>query len=329
MLKHLRTHMRWIMIAIVLAFLLSTFLMYDSGRSRRGPAPDADGRVQDYAVASINGRDLMRSELEIMVRNYVQQSNIRELTSADIPYLFQAALDNAVFQTELNKEVEARNPDVSEQEINLQINSMADRFPTRETFYQSMERSGVKMDDLRRDVRRQIATEKTVSGLLTVEVISDDALRSFYDVMKTFAFRVPKGFTFDIIELSEDKTALDLREKIAADSGGWLETISGHPRSSDVIRKTDEPVFFSEAALSEDKKLSYMISLEIGETGHVTEVSSSDYMIAVKRENREETVMPFDEVSFDIRMMLEQQQQRNALDKFRNDMITRAVLEIY
>ena len=328
LLKHLRTHMRWIMIAIALAFLLSTFLMYDSG-TNRGREP-SDGRFQDYAVAAVNGREMMRSELEMIVRNYIQQSNIREISSADIPYLYQAAFDNAVFQIELDKEVDSRNLDVSEDEITFQINNMADQFPTREAFFQSIERSGVKMEDLRRDLRRQIEMEKTIENHLAgQEVVSEDAVSSFYDMMKGLFYSRPKGFLFDVIRLSDDKTAGDLRAKIAENSENWREIVSEDVYSSDILGVSPEPSFFSERALSEDESLSFMIHLEIGEVGGVAEMSSNDYMIAIKRENREETFTPFDEVSLDIRMMLEQRQQRAALDAFRRDLTARAVVEIY
>ena len=90
MLKHLRTHMRWIMGAIALAFLLSTFLMYDMRGSRRNspPSPSDDNSTQsrhnDYPVAVVNGRDIMRSDIDLMFSNYVKQSNSEPL-STDIP----------------------------------------------------------------------------------------------------------------------------------------------------------------------------------------------------------------------------------------------------
>ena len=70
MLKNLRTHMKWIMITIVVAFLLSTFLMYEGRSGRRGPSRSADGTMTDYEVAAVDGRPLMRSELENRLRAY-------------------------------------------------------------------------------------------------------------------------------------------------------------------------------------------------------------------------------------------------------------------
>ena len=43
--RKLRTQMRWIMLAIVVAFLLSTFLMYEGRGTRRGPRQSSNGAM--------------------------------------------------------------------------------------------------------------------------------------------------------------------------------------------------------------------------------------------------------------------------------------------
>ena len=331
MFKFLRNQMRWIMITIALAFLLSTFLMYDTRSGSRSSTPSGtseNGNILDYAVAVINGRNLMRSEMDRMVHDYVQRSNIRELSSTDIPFLYQATLDDWVFRLELSREVEARNIDVSEEEITIQVNNMADSYTTREAFQQAIQRSGIKMEDLRNDIKRQIITERTISSAIGAPTISEDTLVEFYDVMKGLLFSKPKGYMFDLVEVSVDKTAGELREKIAADLDNWREIVSQDDYSQDVVRISTEPLFFSEIALSSDSKLSFMVDLGVGEVGPVSEVSSNDFMIVIKRENMEESFTPYDEVSLDIRMMHEQQQQRAAYDSFRDALMARAIVEI-
>ena len=92
MFKKLRTQMKVIMIIVVVAFLLSTLLMYE-GRSRRTPRVNADGTMSDYEVAQVNGRAVMRSELENRLRQYAANSNQRDITSRDMPRLYQTVLD--------------------------------------------------------------------------------------------------------------------------------------------------------------------------------------------------------------------------------------------
>ena len=85
MMKFLRTQMKWIMAVIVVAFLLSTFLMYEGRGTRRTPSRNPDGTMADYEVAQINGRSLMRSELEQRLRNYLSTYSTRSMTSIDMP----------------------------------------------------------------------------------------------------------------------------------------------------------------------------------------------------------------------------------------------------
>ena len=56
MLDFLRKQMKWVMAIIVVAFLLSTFFMYEGRSTRRSPSVNADGTMTDYEVAQINGR---------------------------------------------------------------------------------------------------------------------------------------------------------------------------------------------------------------------------------------------------------------------------------
>ncbi|MCL1941272.1 MAG: hypothetical protein FWG09_04955, partial [Synergistaceae bacterium] len=200
---------------------------------------------------------------------------------------------------------------------------------TREAYYQALERSGVKMETLRSEFKRQIILEKTIDSVIKEQTVSEDAVLDFYNVMKGLLFSKPKGYTYDLIEVSVDKTARELQERVAANVEKWMEIVSEDEFSSDIVRITTEPLFFSEISISNDKDLSFMINLGIGEVGPVAVVSSNDYMIAIKREVKEESEMPFDDVSFDIRMMLEQQRQRGAVEKFRSDLKARAVVEIY
>jgi hypothetical protein len=74
LMRSLRENMRWIMFGFVVIFVLSIFGMYGfSGRQR---APKGEG-VQDYAVAEIDGKKVMRSTLEANVMNYVQRNKCK------------------------------------------------------------------------------------------------------------------------------------------------------------------------------------------------------------------------------------------------------------
>ena len=92
LMRTLRSQVRWIMIAIVILFVLSIFGMYGfSGGGKRGSNENSS---EDYTVAEIDGKTVRRSQLEVQLRQYVARMNARDITSADIPGLYQRTLEN-------------------------------------------------------------------------------------------------------------------------------------------------------------------------------------------------------------------------------------------
>ena len=89
MMNFLRKHMKGVMLLIVIAFLLSTFLMYEGRTTRRTPGRNPDGSMSDYEVATINGRSLMRSELERRLRDYLSTYSTRTCPQSIRQYLIR------------------------------------------------------------------------------------------------------------------------------------------------------------------------------------------------------------------------------------------------
>ncbi|MBQ6112376.1 MAG: SurA N-terminal domain-containing protein, partial [Synergistaceae bacterium] len=133
MMNFLRKQMKWVMAIIVIAFLLSTFLMYEGRSTRRSPSRNPDGTMSDYEVAQINGRSLMRSELEQRVRNYLQNNyNSRNLASLDMPAIYNNVLNQAILDSQLLKEVQEKGITVTDAEAEQVMKNYADTyFPTR------------------------------------------------------------------------------------------------------------------------------------------------------------------------------------------------------
>ncbi|MBQ6001601.1 MAG: SurA N-terminal domain-containing protein, partial [Synergistaceae bacterium] len=182
MMKFLRTQMKWIMAIIVVAFLLSTFLMYEGRGTRRTPGRNPDGSMTDYEVAQINGRSLMRSELEQRLRNYLSQYSTRSMASIDMPAIYRSVLDQAILESQLAKEVEEKGIRVSDAEADMAMKSYADTyFPTREAFYQVLANSGIKVDDYKKSIARQMASDRLIREAIGEVTVSEDKVAEFYD----------------------------------------------------------------------------------------------------------------------------------------------------
>ena len=101
MLRTMRNYTKVIMIIVILFFVASCFAGY--GLYSRGNRGGGDG-MRDYPVAEVNGRKVLRSELEKGAAQISEQYG-NNVSSADIPQIRRAALDGIIIQGELQKEI--------------------------------------------------------------------------------------------------------------------------------------------------------------------------------------------------------------------------------
>ncbi len=329
MMNFLRKQMKWVMAVIVVAFLLSTFLMYEGRTTRRTPGRNSDGSMSDYEVATVNGRSLMRSELERRLRDYLSSYSSRSAESLDMPAIYQAVLDQAVLESQLAKEVDEKGIRVSDTDAEAAMKAYADAYyPTRETFYQALANSGVKVEDYKRSLARQMATEQVVRSAIGEVSISEDKAVEFYETMKALIYSKPEGYMIHMADFRTNDDAEYLRAKLEAGES-WAEIVSKDELAShDVINITRNPVFLPSTAFSAGT-LNVLASLDVGKVSPVFSVTSSDFAVAMKTEHVDASVSPYAEVSGDIKTMLTNQEERARLNAYQQSLLKSAQLVIH
>ena len=328
MMNFLRKQMKWVMAIIVVAFLLSTFLMYEGRGTRRTPGRNPDGTMSDYEVAKINGRSLMRSELERRLRDYLSSYSSRSAESLDMPAIYQAVLDQAILEAQLAKEVEEKGIRVSDADADRAMKAYADTYyPTRETFYQALANSGVKVEDYKRSLARQMATEQVIREAIGEVVISEDRVKDFYDTMKTLIYSRPEGYMLHMADFKTSDDAEFMRAKLEAGESWDVIVSRDELASHDVVNITRQPVFLPTTAFSAGA-LSTLASVDVGKASPVFSMSSFDYAVGLKTEHVAESVRAYEEVSGDIRNMLTTQEQRRRLTEYESSLRNKAQLVI-
>ena len=321
--------MKWVMAIIVVAFLLSTFLMYEGRSTRRSPSRNPDGTMSDYEVAQINGRSLMRSELEQRVRNYLQNNyNSRNLESLDIHAIYNTVLNQTVLESQLLKEVQEKGITVTDAEADQVMKNYADTyFPTREAFYQVLAQNGLKVEDYKRNLARQIATERVVREAVGEITISEDQATEFYDSMKGLIYTQPEGFMIQAAQFNTSSDAENFRSRlISGDS--WLAILSDDNfDSKDVINITKDPIFMPSTAFRTGV-FTVLASIDINQPSPVFSVSSYDFAVAMKTEHVDTSVRPYNEVSGDIKTVLTQQEERRRLTNYETELRNKAQVTI-
>lgn len=329
MLKNLRTHMKWIMIAIVVAFLFSTFLMYEGRGGRRRPSRSADGTMADYEVASVGGRPLMRSELENRLRAYLENSGLRNATSLDLPVVYQAVLDQYVLERQLDSEVRKADIAISDADAEQAMKAYADSaFPTREAFYAALERQGISSAEYKKNLARQLAIQQLLHVAVGDVTVSEDEAVKFYDSVKDQLFRTPAGANLQVARFGASADAEALRASLQA-GADWAQATSGDALASmDVLSVTREPLFLPESAF-ETGALAELASLDVGAVSPVFSATSGDFSVAVKTERVSESIRPYEEVSSDVRTFLRSQEERRKLSEYEASLMAKAEVVIY
>ena len=328
MINHLRNHMKGIMLVIVIAFLASTFLMYERSGSRRTPTRNPDGSMSDYEVAQINGKSLMRSELERRLRNYLQNYESRNAVSLDMPAVYQAVLDQAVLEAQLDVEIRNKGIVITDAQADAAMKEYADTYyPTRETFYQYLAQIGIKIDDYKKNLAHQMATQQLIRSEIGDIVVSNDKAVEFYDSMKGLIYTKPEGFLIHLADFNNANSAEIMRSKLLS-GDSWLAIVSSDALSPDIINITREPVFLPSTALNSGT-LQTLASTDVGQVSNVFEITSTDFAVGLKTEHVQETITSFDEVSSDILQLLRQQEERKKLNDYEAALMAKAQLVIH
>lgn len=308
--RTLRENVKWIMIAIVVIFCLSIFGMYGFGS--RGTKKQ--NGTSDYAVATIDGKKVMRSALEQNLRSYVQRAEINNITSADLPGLYQATLDGMVIQTALAREAKELGVGASEEEIDARINEIENQFPTKEAFQQYIEQNGVDMKELRESLASQLAQMKLIEESTMGVSASDEEALDFYENTKNLFFHQPEGYNVKLARFKTEKAANDVFQ-FMDNYWTWDEALEV-VTSEDITDMTsaDATAFVPASAFS--GKLEPVMDLPLNQVSPVIEVASDDFLLVMKTGKVEESFTPFDEVSGDVKQMVENQKKQQAQNKY-------------
>ena len=322
MLRYLRSHVKAIMITVIVLFVVSIFGGYGL-YSRSGKGTDGE---RDYAVAEINGKDVMRSDIEKGTMQLAEQlGSEREVTSADIPYMRKAILDSTAIEAELEKEIKSRNIEVTENEIDESYTKIMDSYPTREEFKAFMERSGVTEAEVKSDIKKQISQKKIMDALLEEINVPADEARKFYDSARTILYKQPAGFKVNIATFKSNEAA-KLAQKSIEGGQGWDKVMDEH--KADIMSSTpyDKPVLITEQMMVDS--LAALKDLPLNKVSPVMPVTSNDSYLAIKRNKEPEKQLSYNEVSADVVAMIKEQKAQGKQQEFYTELLSRATIKI-
>ena len=323
--RTLRQQMRWIMLSVTILFVLSIFGYYGFDGTSRRSGGDGDG-IQDYAVAEVNGKKIMRSALEENLRRYVERANISNLESADMPKLRRDTLDGIIVQMQLENEAKAQGIQPSEADIDKAVSRISDNFPTKEAFQQYLDQTGTKIADLRKSLSEQLAQQKLIETALAAVKVTSADVQGFYDKTKDLFFRQPAGVKLNFARFKSLDAAKKAQGALAP-SSKWDEVMASLS-SADLLEKSpyEAPIFVPDTGFVD--KLASIASLDIDVPSEPITLSSDDILVVLKREKVDARVVSFDEVSKDVTDLVTRQNQQSVQAEYLQKLRSQAKVAI-
>ncbi len=320
MLRTLRKHTKVIMIIVILFFVASCFAGYGlyvrGGRNSEG--------MRDYPVAEIDGKEIMRSALEQGAARLSEQYGAN-ITSADVPMIRKAVIDNMAVDAELEKEIKARKIEAPESEIDEAYKRIMDSYPTREEFFAYMQRSGITEKQMKDDIARQLRMQKLMESLGENVKVEDKEVTAFYDATKDFLYKQPAGIKANIATFRKRESAEAAQKAIAA-GGKWDEEIEKHRSDVEMATPYDHPVILTDQMLQNE--LAVVKDLPLNKISPVEKANDPFVFIAINRGREAERVLPFNEVSGDVRATIRNQKMQAEQRKFFEELRARADVKI-
>ncbi|MCR6096559.1 SurA N-terminal domain-containing protein [Salipaludibacillus agaradhaerens] len=192
----------------------------EEGENNNETAMDEEGAVDadpDEPIAIVNGEEIPMEELQMQMSQYemlfAQQGMDPEdeENAAMIQELQQDILDLLVNQELLNQEADAQNIEVSDEEVEEELDQMREQFEEEEEFEQALEMQNYTLEQLEDDIRQM----KRVQELQTMAhldedqyTVSEDEAREYYEEIVMSNPEI--GEFEDIQEDIENELKLDL-----------------------------------------------------------------------------------------------------------------------
>lgn len=161
------------------------------GGCKRSYGPDV--------VATVNGQPIQRAEVEKFYRDNLgnnKEQPTKEQGDATRLGILRQLIDDEILQQSAKK----MNLVASDEEVDAKLAEMKAPY-TQEEFDRRLQAAGMSLDDLRRQIRRSLTTDKLMNKEVNSRInITDGDIANFYNANKAqFNFIEPKYDIADIV----------------------------------------------------------------------------------------------------------------------------------
>ena len=329
--------MRQVFTAILVMMVLFVFPLSAGGnREDEAESPEQAAETteaesteqadENEAVAEVNGEAVLRGEFDAAftrARQRMMQQNPMA-PQGQLDQLRGQVLENLIDRELLYQESITEGFGVSDDRVDLELETIRANFATQEEFQQALSNLGVSEDELELDIAKSLAIQTLLEEqVLSAIEVSDDEARSFYDENEEM-FTQPdqvraRHILISTQGLENEEAVLEARDRARELLGqleqgaDFAELAEEHSEGPSAPRGGDLGLFgrgqmvppFEEAAFA----------LEPGEVSDVVETQFGYHIIQVTEKVAGGPV-PFGDVQGDINQYLLQQKQGEAIQGY-------------
>ncbi|MGB4592560.1 MAG: peptidylprolyl isomerase [Coriobacteriia bacterium] len=282
------------------------------------------------AVAKVNGTKITREEFDAIVAVAKKQDTTMAALKDDDPQLLQykrLILDSMVEAELVRQDAKAQGAKIGEAEVTAKLDEIKAGYPDEETFNQTVEQSGMTMEQIRQSISDQLMYEFLYEKVAPASEITSDQVEAYYEANKATQFTTPdQSHLFHILFATDDKaTAEKVLKEIQG--GGDFEALakeySTDPGSKDSggdLGTAATSNYVEEFRVAADK-------LKVGELSGLVQ-SEFGWHIIKKTEEVKGGVQKLDEVAATIKSTLEQESRNKVWQEYLTQLKADAKIEI-
>lgn len=288
-------------------------------------------------VAVVNGVAITRNAFESEFKAATERmaATGQQLSGVQSMMMRKQIVESLINEELLVQECQKKDIQVTDDQVNTEIDGIKNRFPSEADFNTALEQRGMSTSDLRDKLKRRIAIQQLIEAEVPKEFDTTDAERqTFYDEhpeMFTRPERVRASHILIQLKPDADETASKAaREKIEEvrkklDAGeDFAELAKAHSEGPSGPKGGDLGYFSKGRMVKPFEDAAF--ALKTGETSEVVQTDFGLHLIRVTDHQPEETVA-FEDAKEDIGRMLVDQKRRGALETYINGLRGEAKIE--
>jgi foldase protein PrsA len=278
----------------------------------------------------VNGEEISKAELEAQVDRLMEQS----------PEMFEGAdgesrlldfkrqlLDNMINNVLIRQAAEERGITVTDEEIETQITDLKAGFPTEEEFNTALTDANLTLDDLKQQLRDQLATQRLMEELVGDSEVTDEEIAEYYETNKTQYEEQAAVKASHILFDPEDKATAEQVLTEVNNGGDFAELAKEHSKDPGSAAQGGELGWSDPARPFVPEFQDALDALAVGEVSDLVETEYGWHIIKVD-ESREQRTKPLEEVRDQIEAAILQERNTAAYTEFLAEVRETAEIEI-